>query len=111
MMDILEDSESDDSGREWGTGSRLGKAKNKAHDFKGAYQCLFKNYFSMDPPPVYNKSDFEQQFHMPRAVFNMIQEKIIGKGLFRKKVGNFSGKKGISSFGSFDCMNPPTCIW
>jgi hypothetical protein len=60
MMDILEDGESDDSGREWGTGSRPGKAKNKARDSKGAYQRLFKNYFSMDRPPVYNETDFER---------------------------------------------------
>jgi hypothetical protein len=32
---------------------------------------------------------------MPRAVFNRIKEAIIGKGLFCKKVANFSGKKGI----------------
>jgi hypothetical protein len=32
---------------------------------------------------------------MPRAVFNKIKEKIIRKGLFREKVANFSGKKGI----------------
>jgi hypothetical protein len=32
---------------------------------------------------------------MPRAVFNGIKEAIIGKGLFREKVANFLGKKGI----------------
>jgi hypothetical protein len=97
MVDILvEDNKSDDSERERGTGSRPGKAKNKARDFKGANdQHIFKNYILMDPSPVYNESDFERRFRMPRAVFNMIQEKIIGKGLFREKVANFSGKKGI----------------
>jgi hypothetical protein len=58
-MDILEDDNSNDSGREWGTGSRPGIAKNKARDFQGTYQCLFKNYFSTDPPPVYDETDFE----------------------------------------------------
>jgi hypothetical protein len=93
MMDILEDS--DESERERGTGLRPGKAKNKARNFKGAYERLFQNYFLMDPPPVYNETDFERRFHMPRAVFNMIKEKFIGKGLFREKVENFYGKKGI----------------
>jgi hypothetical protein len=93
MMDTLEDS--DEFEREWGTGSRPGKAKNKARDFKGAYERMFKNYFSTDPPPVYNETDFERRFRMPRAVFNRIKEKIIRKGLFCKKVANFSGKKGI----------------
>jgi hypothetical protein len=32
---------------------------------------------------------------MPHAVFNIIKERIIGKGLFHEKVANFSGKKGI----------------
>jgi hypothetical protein len=49
----------------------------------------------MDRPPVYNETDFERWFCMPRAVFNKIKEKIIRKGLFREKVANFSGKKGI----------------
>jgi hypothetical protein len=51
MIDMMEDS-SNDSGREWGTGLRPGKATNKARDFKGAYERLFKNYFLTDPPPV-----------------------------------------------------------
>jgi hypothetical protein len=67
MMDMMEDS-SDVSGREWGTCSRLGRAKNKDRNFKGAYERLFKNYFSTYPPPFYKETDFEQQFHMPRAV-------------------------------------------
>jgi hypothetical protein len=94
MMDTLEDSD-DESEREWGTGSRPGKAKNKARDFKGAYERLFKNYFSTDPPPVYDETDFERRFRMPRAVFNRIKDAIFDKGLFREKVANFSGKKGI----------------
>jgi hypothetical protein len=60
MMDIFEDDESDDSKREWGTGLRPGKVKNKARDFKGAYQRLFKKYFFTDPPPVYNETNFER---------------------------------------------------
>jgi hypothetical protein len=71
MMDMMEDS--DESEREWGTGSRPGKAKNKARDFKGVYERLFKNYFSTDPPPIYDENDFERRFHMPRAVFNRIK--------------------------------------
>jgi hypothetical protein len=85
MMDLMEDSD-EESEREWGTGSRPGKAANKARDFKGAYERLFKNYFSTDPPPVYNDTDFERRFRMPRAVFNRISEKIIGKGLYGEKV-------------------------
>jgi hypothetical protein len=74
-----------------------------------ADQRLFKNYFSTDPPPVYNESDFERRFHMQRAVFSMIQEKVIRKGLFCEEVANFSGKN--SSFGLLDCLYPPTRIW
>jgi hypothetical protein len=92
MMDILEDSNESER-EEWGTGSQPGKAKNKVCNFKGAYECLFQNYLLTDPPPVFNETDFERRFCMPRAVFNMIKEKIIGKGLFREKVANFLGKK------------------
>jgi hypothetical protein len=93
MMDILEDS--NESKKKWGTGLRPGKAKNKARNFKGAYERLFQNYFLTDPPPIYNETDFERRFRIPRTVFNMIKEMIIGKGLFREKVAHFSGKKGI----------------
>jgi hypothetical protein len=104
MMDFFKDDESNDSEREWGTGSRPGKAKNKARDFKGAYERLFKNYFSTDPPPVYNETDFERRFRMPRAVFNRIKEKIIGKGLFREKV--IHPLVRLTAW-----LYPPTCIW
>jgi hypothetical protein len=60
MMDIFKDDKSNDSEREWGTGLGPEKAKNKARNFKGAYQRLFKKKFSMDPPSVYNKTNFEQ---------------------------------------------------
>jgi hypothetical protein len=95
MIDLLEDDESNESGREWGTGSKPGKAKNKARDFVGAYQRLFKNYFSTNPPSVYNETNFERRFRMPRTVFDRIRETIIGKGLFQEKTVNLSGEKGI----------------
>jgi hypothetical protein len=83
----------DDSEEGWG-GSRPGRAKNKARDFAGAYQRLVHNYFS-GPASKYDENDFERRFRMPRSVFNKIQEKIIGKGLFEHRKMNLSGRKGI----------------
>jgi hypothetical protein len=84
----------DESGQEWGKGSQVGKAPNKARDFDGAYKCLNANYFN-GAGSKYDKNDFERRFRMPHSVFYQIYGAIFGKGLFVRNKINFSGKKGI----------------
>jgi hypothetical protein len=72
---FIDSDSSDDDENGWG-GSMQGKAPNKNRDC--AYQCLVKNYFC-GTDSKFDEKDFERRFRMPRAVFNRIAERIIGK--------------------------------
>jgi hypothetical protein len=60
----------------WG-GSLPGKAANKKRDFVGAYETLKKQYFS-GVASVYNETDFERRFRVPRTVFMKLHDKLMG---------------------------------
>jgi hypothetical protein len=57
--------------------SRVGRAPNKNRDFVAAYTQLVKDYFS-GSTSTYNEADFERRFRMPRALFNKINETLMG---------------------------------
>ena len=67
VMELLSSSEEEKEEEEnkWG-GSRKGRTPNKERDFAEAYARLVKDYFN-GSASVYNESDFERRFRMPRA--------------------------------------------
>ena len=79
--------ESDDSSSEeehtWG-GSRVGKSPNKKRDFEGAMRQVMAHYFS-GSDSVYNETDFERRFGVPREVFFQVYHEIVGQGIFVRK--------------------------
>jgi len=79
MMDSSSSSSSEEE-RKWG-GSLPGKAANKTRDFQGAYQRLVKQYFSGEDS-TYDEVDFERRFRMPRAVFTVIKDAVLGEHPF-----------------------------
>jgi hypothetical protein len=94
FLEAMDEDDEEESGREWGKGSQVGKAPNKARDFEGTYTRLIANYFNGEGSK-YDENDFERRFRMPRVVFYRIYGAIFGKGLFVQSKLNFSGKKGI----------------
>jgi hypothetical protein len=73
-----ESSSDDEEVVRWG-GSKPGKAPNKNRDFVGAYQKLIEHYFS-GQESVYNETDFERRFRMPRSIFNRIYNTLVLAG-------------------------------
>jgi Plant transposon protein len=75
-------------------GRRRGnKAPNKSRDFQAANDQVVKDYFSgMDS--IYNERDFERRFRVPRSVFNVIHNRLMGIDPFIHKT-SCTGKKGI----------------
>ena len=82
--DSYSDTEIDKRRTKWG-GSVKGKSKNKEHEFEEAYQKITRDYFSQSEL-IYNESDFERRFRMPRSVFNSIANSLIGTEPFIKYV-------------------------
>ena len=80
----------EDSKNKWG-GSKPSKAPNKKQDFSNAYKKVLMQFFS-SADSIYDEDDFECQFHMPRSIYNRIQEKIIGKGSFVQCVNAVIGE-------------------
>ena len=74
-------------------GSRPGKAPNKNRDFVGAFSKLVNDYFN-GTESVYNESDFERRFRMPRSVFNRVWTSLEGTDPFIQK-RDVTGKMGI----------------
>jgi hypothetical protein len=95
-----EDAEMSEEGEEtpavWG-GSRPGKAPNKNRDFMGAHAKLVEHYFSGEES-LYNETNFEQRFRMPRSVFNCIFEALVQGEVdpFVQKYCSVMKKPGIS---------------
>jgi hypothetical protein len=68
------------------------KAANKDSDFEGANEEIIKDYFS-GPDLFYNERDFERRFWVPRTVFNVVHDKLLGIDPFVHKrdcFGNWS---------------------
>lgn len=80
----------------WG-GSLPGKAPNKNRDFMGAHAKLVEHYFS-GTESLYNETDFERRFRMPRSVFNRIHEALVQEEVdpFVQKYCSVTKKPGIS---------------
>jgi hypothetical protein len=81
----MEEDEEDESDPEetrpaWG-GSKPGKSPNKNRDFIGAHKKLVEHYFSGESS-LYNESDFERRFRMPRSVFNRIFEALVREEVY-----------------------------
>ena len=74
--------EEHESMMKWGR-SPLGKAPNKNRNLDGPQRNLFADYFSGDNS-TYDERYFERSFRMPRSVFNMLSEAVIGQGLLVK---------------------------
>jgi Plant transposon protein len=72
---------------------RKGRAPNKERDFELAYDQVMKDYFS-GPESIYNETDFERRFRVPRSVFNVIHDRLMGMDPFLRKKDCF-GNKGI----------------
>ena len=83
-----------DSDGEWG-GSKHGKAANLNRDFEGAFNWLIQHYFSA-VRSTYDESQFECRFHLPRPIFNIIREAIMGEGSFVQKYSSVTKIKGIN---------------
>jgi hypothetical protein len=95
ILDMLVDdlaSSSDEEPSHWG-GSTTGKAKNKDRNFFDAYSKLIKDYFN-GTDSIYDESDFERRFRMPRSVFNELFDAINGHGSFKQR-RDCVGKQGI----------------
>jgi hypothetical protein len=86
-----EEDEEDDR-PSWG-GSPIGRAPNKSRDFAGAYAKLILHYFS-GTDSLYDETDFERRFRMPRTVFNRINDALTGIDPFVQKF-NAAMKPGI----------------
>jgi hypothetical protein len=93
LMELLSSSEEEDEDdKQWG-GSRKGRAPNNERDFPAVCAKLIKDYFN-GTASVYNESDFERRLWMPRAVFNQIQDAVMGTDPFVQKT-DICGKAGI----------------
>jgi hypothetical protein len=78
--DLDESLSDEEDGEVWG-GSQPRKAPNKKCDFEGAYNKLKQHYFS-GPASLYDETDFECRFRMPRIVFNRIHNALVGEEPF-----------------------------
>jgi Plant transposon protein len=74
-------------------GSLSGKAPNKDRDFREAYDCVVKDYFS-GVDSIYNELDFVRHFCVTRPIFKRIYGKILNFGLFSHHCDAL-GKQGI----------------
>jgi hypothetical protein len=59
-------------------GSRPGKSQTFERNFQLGHDSLMRDY--LGESPVYSERDFETRFRMPRAVFDKLTLRIIGKG-------------------------------
>jgi Plant transposon protein len=90
-LDLMEP---DDEGiLEAGHTARGPRAPNKSRDFKGAHEQLTKDYFN-GTESIYNERDFERRFRVPRSVFNVVHNRLMGVDPFIHKTDCF-GNKGI----------------
>lgn len=80
------------------TRSQKGKAGNKLREFKEALGRLSWDYFG--PNPKYRERLFEQQFQVPRAVLDRIEQTFTGSGTF------VQGKDVLKKNG----IHPKLCI-
>lgn len=96
LATVVEGDASDDEEYipKWG-GSVPGKTPNKNRDFKGAHERLVSHYFS-GPESLYDETDFERRFRLPRPVFNRIYEKLLGLEPFVQKYDAFTEIAGIT---------------
>jgi hypothetical protein len=74
-MLIITSSDEEEETKKFG-GSKKGKSPNKKSDFVEAYNRVVRNFNGRDS--VYNEQDFEQRFRMPRAVFNRLNDALMG---------------------------------
>ena len=88
-----EEEEEEEEQRKWG-GSRPGKAPNKNRDFEKAHATVVKHYFS-GTQSLYDETDFERRFSVPRSVFNRIWEELHGHDPFIQKYDALQ-KPGVS---------------
>jgi hypothetical protein len=86
-------SEEEDDKPKWG-GSRPGKAPNKNRDFKAAHANLKKHYFN-GVDSVYDETDFERRFRMPRSVFMRLHDQLTGMDPFVDKADALD-KSGVA---------------
>jgi Plant transposon protein len=69
------------------------KSPNKKRDFAAAYHQVVKNYFN-GRESVYSEEDFERRFRVPRTVFNVINDRLMGTHPFIQYT-DATKKKGI----------------
>ena len=82
---IIEDLLTSSDEEEKTGGSLPGRAPNKERDFIGAHAKLMRDYFA-GPNSIYDEGDFERRFQMPRALFNRIHNRLMGKDpLFKRE--------------------------
>jgi hypothetical protein len=56
---------------------RSPRQQTRICDFKAANKQVINDYFS-GPDSIYNERDFEKRFQVPRTVFNVVHDKLIG---------------------------------
>jgi len=77
MAELVSSSEEEaEEERTWG-GSTPGRRSNKKRDFQAAYAQLLQYYFN-GTESTYDERDFERRFRVPRDVFNLVYDKIVG---------------------------------
>ena len=101
------DESSSEGTGEWG-GSKPGKVPNKPRDFIGACERLINHCFS-GPASLHDENDFERRFRCPRAAFQKLCDKILGKGTFAQHQ-DATKKRGINPLVRLTaCMRKLAC--
>lgn len=82
MLDQEDEDEIEKSS--WG-GSRNGRSTNKGRDFQGAYEKIIRDYFN-GRDSLYDEIDFERRFRVSRSIFTRINDAVMGKDPFIRKM-------------------------
>lgn len=74
-------------------GSVAGRRPNKDRQFDVGLDNILRDYFGINGrPPVYDETDFERRFRVPRAVFLRVYEAIKSQPSFRQTI-NATGRR------------------
>ena len=78
-------------------GSFPGKSPNKKRDFRLGEAAHLRDYFGVDgQPPIYDETDFERRFRLPRIVFDRLYRALACEPYFQQRV-NATGQPQSST--------------
>jgi len=73
-------------------GSVPGRRPNKWRNFRSRLRAILRDIFGLNgEPPVYNESDFERRFRVPRSVFLRIYNAVKDRPFFAQRI-NATGR-------------------